>query len=466
MPHARSWLQQQIRHHLAAAPPHFTHTIVTNANQALRDAPIIVGGIMFGRGRKSDGFEWHKHVRTTIKLRREDRRARFNDVKEVASDGLKYAGRAGVSASNSGVIVLWNGLISTIQMIIRIAFAGRDAMARTMERAIAPASRSLLGKLDPWLKRLARSPLMPLMGVAGLAAFHAAFARARAGGVRGEVILIAAVGTLTLIAAVAPLLTGHVRWSAPAALRSRASQVRLLILAGLAMAVVGGAYFTVGKTSVGLSSLANFNPFMAKPVEGRATVLSGDVIRISGTTVRLAGIEAPDLSQKCLGANKKPWGCGEAARSAAERIVKGKSIRCDLSGTDDAGRSLGTCLTVNTGISQNVAEELVRAGAVFAAGGLFSSLSGIEADARAKKLGLWKGEAERPAEYRTMLWDTAARSAPDGCPIKAQVSGDNKTYLLPWQGEYGNAKVRSSKGERWFCSETEAQAAGWKSAGK
>lgn len=79
---------------------------------------------MFGRGRKSDGFEWHKHVRTTIKLRREDRRARFNDVKEVASDGLKYAGRAGVSASNSGVVVLWNGLISTIQMIIRLHSQG------------------------------------------------------------------------------------------------------------------------------------------------------------------------------------------------------------------------------------------------------------------------------------------------------------------------------------------------------
>ena len=419
---------------------------------------------MFGRGRKSDGFEWHKHVRTTIKLRREDRRARFNDVKEVASDGLKYAGRAGVSASNSGVVVLWNGLISTIQMIIRFAFAGRDVMARTMERAIAPASRSLPGKLDPWLKRLARSSLMPLLAIAGLVAFHAAFARSRAGGARSEIILMALTGTLALITAVAPLLTGHVRWAAPNVLRSRASQVRLIIMVGLAIAVAGGAYVTGGKPLAGLPSLANFNPFMAKPVEGRATVLSGDIIRISGTTIRLDGIEAPDLNQKCMGANKKPWGCGEAARSAADRIVKGKTVRCDLSGTDEAGRSLGTCLTVNTGTSQNVAEELVRAGAVFAAGGLFSSLSSIESDARAKKIGLWKGEAERPADYRTSQWDAAAKSAPDGCPIKGTIAGEAKSYLMPWQGEYGSAKVRTSKGERWFCSESEAQAAGWKSA--
>jgi endonuclease YncB( thermonuclease family) len=433
-------------------------------SQAVQGAPIIAGRNMFGRGRKSDGFEWHKHVRTTIKLRREDRRARFNDVKEVASDGLKYAGRAGVSASNSGVIVLWNGLISTIQMIIRLAFAGRDAMARTMERAIAPASRSLIGKLDPWLKRLAHSPLMLLLAVAGLVAFHAAFARSRAGGPRSEIILMAVTGTLALITAVVPLLTGHVRWAAPAALRSKAGQVRILILAGLAVAVIAGAYFAVGKTSVKMPNFASFNPFLAKPVEGRATVLSGDIIRISTTTIRLSGIEAPDLNQKCMGANKKPWGCGEAARAAAERIVKGKTVRCDLSGTDEAGRSLGTCLTVNTGTSQNVAEELVRAGAVFAAGGLFSSLTSIESDARAKKLGLWKGEAERPSEYRTSQWDAAAKSAPDGCPIKGLIAGDSKSYLLPWQGEYANAKVRPSKGERWFCSEAEAQAAGWKSA--
>ena len=421
---------------------------------------------MFGWGRRQDGFEWHEHVRTTIKLRREDRRARFNDVKEVAADGLKYAGRAGVSASNSGVTALWNGLLSTIQMIIRAAFAGRDAMARTMERAIAPASKNLLGKLDPWLKRLARSPLMLLMGAAGLVAFHAAFARSRGGGARAEVILIAIVGTLTLITAVAPLLTGHLRWTPSAALRLKGNQRRALALAVLTILALGGGYFAMRKSSVSLPSFANFNPFLSKPVEGRATVVAGDVIRIGATTVRLAGIEAPDFNQKCVGANKKPWACGEAARSAAERIVKAKTVRCEISGTDEAGRSLGTCLTVNAGSSQNVAEELVRAGAVFADGGLFSGLSGIEADARSKKVGMWKGEAERPSEYRAKLWDTAAKASPDGCPIKGQIAGDAKTYVLPWQPDYGNVKVRTTKGERWFCSESEALANGWKVAGK
>ena len=343
-------------------------------------------------------------------------------------------------------------------------------MARTMERAIAPASRSLLGKLEPWLKRLGQSPLMLIMIGVGLVAFHAAFARSRGAGLRSEVVLTAVIGTLALLVGVLPLLTGHVRWSSlrlggrglsvPRSLKSK--QGLSVGLAIAALAAVGVGYLSWRKTPVSMPSFASFNPFAAKPIEGRASVLSADLIRIGSTTIRLGGIEAPDANQKCIGANKKSWGCGEAARAAVDRMVKAKTLRCELSGSDEAGRPLGTCMSG----TQNIAEELVREGAVFASGGLFSTLSGIETEARAKKVGLWKGEAERPTEYRQKLWDVAVKSAPDGCPIKGQVSGDNKSYVLPWQSDYGSVKLKPAKGERWFCSESEAQAAGWKVANR
>jgi endonuclease YncB( thermonuclease family) len=436
---------------------------------------------MFGWGRKSDGFEWHKHVRTTIKLRREDRRVRFHDAKEVAADGLKYAGRASVSASSSGATSLWNGLISGIQMLIRSAIAGRQAMARTMERSIAPAGRSLLGVMDPWLKRLARSPLMLVLGASGLTAFHAAFVRSRGGATRAELILAAAVGTLALIAAVAPLLTGHVRWTAPRPLRAgvdkakravpgvnrmKPGQQRLAGFALVAAVVAVGGYAASRSGPMSFASISSFRPFGAPPIEGRASVVAGDVIRINGTAIKLAGIEAPDTAQKCAGSNKKPWACGEAAVGALNRLVKGKTVRCELSGADDAGRPLGTCQTVNTGTSQNIAAELVKEGAVFSSGTLFSSFAALEGEAKTKKAGIWRGEAERPTDYRAKLWDIAAKAAPDGCPIKGQVAGDAKTYVLPWSPDYGGARIRTSRGERWFCSEVEAQAAGWKVAGK
>src|SRR4029077_13923845 len=49
---------------------------------------------MFARRKNSDGFEWHKYVRTTIKLRREERRQRILDARRAA---VHQAGAAGVA---------------------------------------------------------------------------------------------------------------------------------------------------------------------------------------------------------------------------------------------------------------------------------------------------------------------------------------------------------------------------------
>ena len=48
--------------------------------------------------KRNDGFEWHKYVRTTIKLKREDRRRRIDHARSAAVEGLKGAGRAGFAA--------------------------------------------------------------------------------------------------------------------------------------------------------------------------------------------------------------------------------------------------------------------------------------------------------------------------------------------------------------------------------
>ena len=99
---------------------------------------------------------------------------------------------------------------------------------------------------------------------------------------------------------------------------------------------------------------------------------------------------------------------------------------------------------------------------MFAAAGLFSGYGRLEQDARNAKLGLWRGTAERPAEYRARLWELARKTAPDGCPIKGHVAAGTKHYVVPWSPNYRNVKVQTERGGRWFCSEQEAQAAGWR----
>ena len=59
------------------------------------------------------------------------------------------------------------------------------------------------------------------------------------------------------------------------------------------------------------------------------------------------------------------------------------------------------------------------------------------------------------------LW-FAKHGAEAGCQIKGNISLDGeRIYHLPGQEYYAVARVDGA-GERWFCSEEEARAAGWR----
>jgi len=51
------------------------------------------------------------------------------------------------------------------------------------------------------------------------------------------------------------------------------------------------------------------------------------------------------------------------------------------------------------------------------------------------------------------------------CRIKGNIStGGERIYHVPGQRYYGATRIDVLKGERWFCSEAEARAAGWRRA--
>jgi hypothetical protein len=55
-----------------------------------------------------------------------------------------------------------------------------------------------------------------------------------------------------------------------------------------------------------------------------------------------------------------------------------------------------------------------------------------------------------------------------GCDIKGNISWGtkNKLYHLPGMKDYKITKIDLTKGEQWFCTESEAIANGWKKAPK
>jgi len=55
------------------------------------------------------------------------------------------------------------------------------------------------------------------------------------------------------------------------------------------------------------------------------------------------------------------------------------------------------------------------------------------------------------------------QGAPERCLIKGNInSKGDKIYHAPGMSSYGATRIDESKGERWFCSEAEALASGWR----
>lgn len=54
------------------------------------------------------------------------------------------------------------------------------------------------------------------------------------------------------------------------------------------------------------------------------------------------------------------------------------------------------------------------------------------------------------------------------CNIKGNVSYNSgeRIYHIPGQRDYADTRINSEFGERWFCSEDDARAAGWRRAGR
>ena len=382
----------------------------------------------FFRRKKTDGFDWHKHVRTTIKLRRDQRRAKIEEIGRGAANQAKAAGDAAVQGA---------------------AYA-----ASTGWRATATA----------WRKTIAQPSVSLPIALCGAVAVVSGAYRWHAVARDRDALLPLGLGLLLLVL-VAPLAISGFK---PGALRSSNIKNLKIPTGFLPFAAIGTLALALGWYAWG-NALSGLNPSgavspatapgnQASVLEGRATVLSGEMIRLQNRLLHLSGIEAPDRQQTCMRATKQSWRCGEVATAALERLARAKTFRCVTEGGPDAnGRTPANC-TVD---GRDVASELVKDGHVFSAATFFGGYAAQESEAKRSGAGLWSGEAERPADFRAKMWETAKATAPGGCPIKGQVSGSRKTYLLPWAAEYARANVRTGRGERWFCNEAEAVAAGF-----
>jgi endonuclease YncB( thermonuclease family) len=216
------------------------------------------------------------------------------------------------------------------------------------------------------------------------------------------------------------------------------------------------------------------------------TVRDGDTILLGDVTYRLDGIDAPEPDQVCINDQADPYNCGIDARDQLTKLVGGRQVRCDDLGPDKAfpKRHIGVCTAEGETDSLNM--QLVRAGFAMdfepAAKGRFLQ---DEASARDARKGLWQGCFVAPQDFRIgrkdgPLFGAACRTdrdrqirevlfpddlaQPPNCSIKAKfavrarVTGNVGVYQLPGCPSYAGL----TQPDRWFCSEDDAQAEGFR----
>ena len=195
-------------------------------------------------------------------------------------------------------------------------------------------------------------------------------------------------------------------------------------------------------------------------IAGRASVIDGDSIEVAGQEIRLHGIDAPEFKQTCV-ASGKSWRCGRQAAHALARKVSGREVVCAQRDRDRYGRVVAVCRRAG----EDLNAWLVAEGWALAYRRHSRAYIGEEAAARAARRGIWRGEFVPPWEWRHKQSPRVTGKKRAECRIKGNINSKGKRiYHVPGDNYYQRTRIDVEKGERWFCSEAQARAAGWRRA--
>lgn len=197
---------------------------------------------------------------------------------------------------------------------------------------------------------------------------------------------------------------------------------------------------------------------MSASLAGRADIVDADTIKVGGIPVRLDGIDAPEGRQTCE-IRGKSYACGKRATEALADIIKNRPVECEIVGRDAFKRALGICSIEGDEINA----AMVQQGWALAAVKFSDRYVSQERQAEAAKVGLWAGAFAKPWEWRLREAEIAEEDR--DCVIKGNISRHGvRIYHLPFQQFYSRTKIDPGAGERWFCTEDDALAAGWRRA--
>lgn len=129
-------------------------------------------------------------------------------------------------------------------------------------------------------------------------------------------------------------------------------------------------------------------------VSGPATVIDGATLDLGGRRLRLYGMDAPDLDQTCSDGHERDYACGRAAAAALTARIGGENVACELREAD------GTALCRRDG--EDLAAWMVANGYAIADRSAPAAYEAQDRRAWGRRVGLWSGVFEIPADRRRM----------------------------------------------------------------
>lgn len=218
-------------------------------------------------------------------------------------------------------------------------------------------------------------------------------------------------------------------------------------------------------------------------------VVDGDTLVVRGTRVRLAAVDAPELQQTC----GQDFACGQQAKHALVQAISahGGDVMCSSTGGPDRyGRTVASCKFGSSAFhwfripwknrvdgQEDIGAWMVSHGWAMAYpqyGG--EKYANLEAEARRRKAGAWKGDFQPPWEWRRQQTaderhgivpaeqsSSSSDRADSTCTIKGNVNArGERIYHLPNGPYYDQVVIKPEQGDTWFCTEEEAAKQGFR----
>ena len=148
---------------------------------------------------------------------------------------------------------------------------------------------------------------------------------------------------------------------------------------------------------------------LADDLTGQASVIDGDTLEIHGSRIRLWGVDAPESTQLCRGADSERYRCGAQAANDLDAFIASRVVSCLPINLDRYGRTVATCSVGGTDLGEWLVQNGLALDWPQYSKGRYDA---VQRTAEQTGRGIWAGSYVEPWLYRVCI---RARGTPANC---------------------------------------------------